>query len=119
LQALPPEDALKEDNVRLFPLAKVLTMLVILGFALLSAPTPVPAEEAAAWRQEYDSLCSRTLETESMSEQELAQLVDRCDKLKPRIERLEETERKVFLRRLQLCCDLYKYMLDVKRRPPQ
>jgi hypothetical protein len=118
LQALPPEDALKEDDVRLLSLAQLLTMLIILGSSPFAAPASA-AEDAGAWRLEYDSLCSRTQETESMEEQELAQLVDRCDKLKPRIERLEETERKVFLRRLQLCCDLYRYMLDVKRRPPQ
>jgi hypothetical protein len=113
LQALPPQDALKEVDVRLLQLARALSVLVILCSALSAAP----AEDAAAWRQEYDSLCGRTLETEGMTEQELVQLLGRCDKLKPRIENLEATERKVFLRRLQLCCDLYRYMLDVKRTP--
>jgi len=50
-----------------------------------------------------------------MSKEELAQLVSRCDKLRPQIEKLEESERKVFLRRLQMCSDLYKYVLDWKR----
>jgi hypothetical protein len=95
--------------------AGTLIMHIVAGCVLLAAPVVTAAGEPAAWRQEFDAVCGRTLDAEGMTEQELASLVDRCDLLRPSIEHLEETERKVFLRRLQLCCDLYRFMLDFRR----
>jgi hypothetical protein len=42
------------------------------------------------------------------------ELVARCDYLKPRIEAEEESTRKVYLRRLQMCRELYGYILVSK-----
>jgi hypothetical protein len=50
----------------------------------------------------------------SLTAEELKGLVARCEKLGPVIDKLEASERKVFQRRLQLCCDLYRYMLESK-----
>jgi hypothetical protein len=45
---------------------------------------------------------------------ELRHLIARCDALKPRIEKLDEPQRKVTLKRLQMCRDLYAYVLEAK-----
>ena len=74
------------------------------------------AEEA--WRTEFDDVCSRTSDAMNFTAAELQQLVARCDKLKPQIEALEPSARKVFLKRLQMCCDLYKYVLESKKAEP-
>ena len=92
--------------------------LVVLGaLALLTMAghSAYSAEGGDGWRKEFDDICARTMEAQSLSTEELGKLVDRCDKLRPRIEKLDDPERKVFLRRLQLCCDLYRYVLDSKR----
>jgi hypothetical protein len=47
---------------------------------------------------------------------ELKGLIVRCDKLKPQIEMEEESTRKVYLRRLQMCRDLYRFVLENKER---
>jgi hypothetical protein len=73
------------------------------------------AAETPEWRKEYDDVCGRTAESEQMSEDELVTLIDRCAKLRPYVEKLEATERKIMLRRLQLCCDLYRFVLESKR----
>ena len=112
---MPSEDALKEDDVRFSRPMMTLVLLAAQLFVLFAAPAVSLADEPPAWRQEYDAVCGKTLEAEGMTEQELAQLLERCDKLRPQIESLGETERKVFLRRLQLCCELYRFVLDVKR----
>jgi len=50
----------------------------------------------------------------SFTPDELKSLVGRCDALKPRIEKLEETQRKVYLKRLQMCRDLLAFVLESK-----
>ena len=51
-----------------------------------------------------------------MPPEELRSLVERCDRLKPQIEALDPSARKVYLRRLQLCRDLYLYVLGAKEK---
>jgi len=46
----------------------------------------------------------------------LKNLIARCVKLEVQIEAQEESTRKVYLRRLQMCNDLYKYVLENKER---
>lgn len=71
------------------------------------------AQEAPEdWRREFDEVCSKTQDAMVIPSDELERLVARCDKLKPRMERLDESQRKVFLKRLQLCRDLYSFVLE-------
>jgi hypothetical protein len=75
-------------------------------------PSLVQAQEG--WKAEYDSVCSKTDVAMTLPKEELSALIDRCDKLRPKIESEEESTRKVYLRRLQLCRELYKYVLETK-----
>ncbi len=68
------------------------------------------------WRTEFDELCGKTQEADNLAPAELKQLVDRCDKLKERMETLDETQRKVYLKRLQMCRDLYVFMIEAKEK---
>jgi hypothetical protein len=74
------------------------------------------AGQAAAqpqdWRAEFDDLCSKTQDAMALKRDELRNLVERCDKLKQRIDGLEESQRKVFAKRLRACRDLYQFVLD-------
>jgi hypothetical protein len=47
-------------------------------------------------------------------QEQLAALIQRCDELLPRIEKLDETRKKVFSGRLRMCRGLYAYVLDSK-----
>ena len=92
--------------------------LVVLGaLALLTMAghSAYSAEGGDGWRKEFDDICGKTMAAQSLGTEELGRLVDRCDKLKPQIENLGESERKVYLRRLKMCRDLYRYVLDSKR----
>lgn len=73
-------------------------------------PPAAQAAPAEAWRAEFEAVCGKTGEATSLSIEELTKLIERCEKLKPAVDKLEETERKVYQRRLQLCCDLFKYV---------
>lgn len=68
------------------------------------------------WKHEFEDLCSKTQDAMMFSPDELKSLVMRCDKLKPLIEKLDETQRKVYLRRLQLCRDLFSFVLESKEK---
>jgi hypothetical protein len=68
----------------------------------------------AAWTTEFADVCSRTQDAMSLSDAELQSLVARCDRLKPAMEKLEEPLRKVQLRRLQVCRELYQFVLDAR-----
>ena len=66
------------------------------------------------WKREFDNICSKTQDALEFSVGELRDLIARCDALKPRIEKLDEPQRKVTLKRLQTCRDFYVYLLEAK-----
>jgi hypothetical protein len=78
----------------------------------LFGPAVSLAEEG--WKAEYESVCSDTDFAMTLSEEELKGRIARCDRLKPKIEAEEESTRKVYLRRLQMCREFYKYLLETK-----
>lgn len=107
--------------------AVLLLLLVLFGStvffrgadSLLVGPGFAGEAVAAAegdWRQEFEEVCSMTQDAMALSIDELDSLVKRCDKLKGQIEKLDESTRKVYLRRLRLCRDLYLFALDSKRQ---
>jgi hypothetical protein len=68
------------------------------------------------WRKEFDEICSKTEDSMAFSVQELKSLVDRCDALKSHVEKLDEPQRKVTLKRLQMCRGLYAFVLEMKEK---
>jgi hypothetical protein len=52
----------------------------------------------------------------SLSKEELKQLIERCDRLRQTVENQEETEKKVYLKRLRLCRELFAYVLESKEK---
>jgi hypothetical protein len=66
------------------------------------------------WKKEFEDICSKTQDSMSFTPDELKSLVGRCDALKLRIEKLDETQKKVYLKRLQMCRDLLAFVLESK-----
>jgi hypothetical protein len=64
------------------------------------------------WKKEFEEICAKTQDAMALPMDELEGLVSRCDKLKPRIEKLDESQRKVYSRRLQVCRDLYQFVIE-------
>lgn len=84
--------------------------------ALLALAVVLPARAGPDWKAEFEDICSKTQDAMALGADELRSLVARCDKLKPKVEALGETERKVYLRRLQSCRDLYAFVLESMER---
>lgn len=72
------------------------------------------APTAPAWRTEFDEVCAKTQDAMALSADELRALVARADRLRPEVERLDPSQRKVFLRRLEACRNLYQFVLDAR-----
>jgi hypothetical protein len=70
--------------------------------------------KAEPWQQEFDQVCGKTQDAMSMTVDELKSLVGRCDALEPKVEKLDDTRRKVYQRRLKQCRGLYAYVLESK-----
>ncbi len=68
------------------------------------------------WKAEFEDVCSKTEDPMALSTEEIRSLIDRCDKLKPRIEKLEESAAKVYLKRLKMCRDLFAFVLESKTK---
>lgn len=68
------------------------------------------------WQKEFEEVCSKTQDAMIFSPDQLKILVQRCDSLKPNIEKLDETQKKVWTKRLQLCRDLFNYVLESKEK---
>jgi hypothetical protein len=83
-------------------------------FAVAVLSTASRAE--GGWRAEFDAVCAKTQDAMALPVEELETLVARCDALAPEIEKLDETQRKVFSRRLKACRELYRFVLETRRK---
>ncbi len=93
-------------------------LAVLGGVGVIGSPgsliaQSVPAQEA--WQKEFDDICSKTQEAMTFTGKELASLISRCDALRPQLEKLDETRKKIYLGRLRMCRGLYADVLDSKQ----
>ena len=68
-----------------------------------------------AWRDDFDATCAKTGDAMSLSLPELNGLLERCAALQKIIETQDESVRKVYLKRLALCRNLYAYVVEYKK----
>jgi C4-dicarboxylate-specific signal transduction histidine kinase len=83
----------------------------LLLLAALALPT-----RAQGWKEEFEDVCKSTQDAMSLSTDQLRALIERCDKLKPALEALEDSTRKVYTRRLKACRDLYAFVLETREQ---
>lgn len=69
------------------------------------------------WKKEFETVCCQTDNAMSLSDQQLKEYIERCDRIKPAIEALEPSPRKVYLKRWKLCRELFQYVLDSRSVP--
>jgi hypothetical protein len=74
------------------------------------------AKAPEAWQKEFDEICGKTQDAMIFSAAEVKLLVQRCDALEPQIEKLDDTRKKVYLKRLKQCRGLFAYVLESKNK---
>jgi len=96
---------------------RMLVCLAVVSFLILGAGYPFPLGPAAAyaeddWKAEFDDVCGQTADATALPKDEVKGLVKRCDRLKRRIEKLDESTAKVYLKRLTMCRDRFVSVLE-------
>lgn len=90
-----------------------LKLLILAGFlSLFITLQAVYGEDV--WRTDFDAACAQSNDAMALSIPELKKLIEQCDRLQKIIETQEETVRKVYLKRLQMCRNLYVFVLENK-----
>jgi hypothetical protein len=79
----------------------------------MSFPGTVCAED---WRTEFDEICSKVQEGNSLDEEELRALIRRADVLMERIRNLDIEPKNVYLFRLKKCRAFFQYIIEPKER---
>ncbi|MBP1732236.1 MAG: hypothetical protein H6Q55_2665 [Deltaproteobacteria bacterium] len=109
-------------NIRLH----ISVLVTALTAALFLMESPLPSHDTVSaravayaqdsWQKEFDDICSKTQDAMLFNVEELRNLIARCDALKPRIEKLEASERKVATKKLSVCRDLYEFVREAKEK---
>ncbi len=93
---------------------KKTTLVSALALMILFAWHYALAQES--WRAEFDEVCGKTDQSMTMKLEELKEMVARCDKLKTQIEASDSPQKKVLLKRLEMCRNLYSYMVEAREK---
>jgi hypothetical protein len=95
-------------------IAVVCSLMLGAGFICQSPLSVAYAQDD--WKAEFADICSKTDDPMVLSSTEVAGLIERCEKLRPRIEKLDESTAKVYLKRLKMCKDLFVFVLEAKSK---
>lgn len=94
-------------NIRLFFATSAFCLLIVPQAGLCGSDD---------WKKEFEDICNKTENSMSLPDEELKSLVARCDKLRVVIDTQDESTKKVFRKRLQLCRDLYDFVLKTREQ---
>ena len=99
-------------------MATIVALFLLLGLAVgYDGTSSVMAAQAVdgEWRAEFDQVSQPASEAMDLTIPQLEELLSRCATLKSRLTGLDDSGRKFYGKRLQMTCDLYRFMLDSKR----
>jgi hypothetical protein len=97
---------------------RILKLLILAGCVSLFINLQTACADDA-WRTDFDATCAQSNDAMALSKNELKKLIEQCDRLQKILETQDETVRKVYLKRLQLCKNLYVFVLEVKMQEQQ
>ena len=94
---------------------KRLAGIAVAGLLTLGLFTAAPA--ADTWKEQFEEVCGQVMGAESMSEKDLAAMVEKADKTLPLIQSSDDPAKKVYLMRLKRCRAVYEFILEAKKEP--
>ena len=80
--------------------------------SLLALPSAAGAQDQ--WKEEFKLICSYTVVSNTLSDEELETLIKDSDVLIEKLEALEVPEAKVYIFRLKKCRNMYRFIIDVR-----
>lgn len=91
-----------------------LWLLAAFAAAGTGAVAPESAFAGDDWQKDFEDTCSKTQDAMTLSVDELKASIEKCDRIKAEVEKLEGAQKKVYLKRVQMCRDLFKFALESK-----
>jgi hypothetical protein len=91
-------------------------LFTVLPPALADGLSSSATAGAQPWEKEFHAVCSRTDDAMILNIEELRNFIARCDAMKGQIEKLPEPRRKIFLKRLQMCRDLFVFTIETRNK---
>lgn len=88
----------------------VVVCSLLIGAGLFHQPPFSVVYAHDDWKTEFDDICSKTDVVTTLTPAEIKGLIERCDALKPRLEKIDEAAAKIYLKRLRRCHDLFVFM---------
>jgi len=88
--------------------------LVCALFCLILGFTGDGFAEQDNWRQEFDRICSFTVDAENLSVDELTKLIEDSDKLKVIIESKDDYDVKLYLIKIKKCRSFFVFMREIR-----
>jgi hypothetical protein len=95
-------------------------IFVVLCAIVLASVTPAPgtADSEKDWKVELEEVCAKTDISMTLSREELQVLISRCEELEKKIGAEDKVVRKIYLRRVARCRNLFAYVLESKAEEP-
>jgi hypothetical protein len=95
-------------------------IFVVLCAIVLASMTPAPGTAASEedWKVELAEVCAKTDISMTLSREELQVLISRCEELEKKIGAEDKVVRKIYLRRVERCRNLFAYVLESKTEEP-
>lgn len=93
--------------------------MALIFTCLIAASAVAPAWSEESWRASFDDICSKVDSSGSLSEKELAALIERVDKLVPEIQASSDPSKKIYLQRIKRCRSLFEFMIESKKSSAQ
>ncbi|RMG70497.1 MAG: hypothetical protein D6710_07205 [Nitrospirae bacterium] len=66
------------------------------------------------WKDEFDDICGKVQISETLSTEELKQLIKRAEKLLEELKKLNSPEKKVYIFRLKKCKSFFEYIIELR-----
>ena len=96
-------------SIRTISLFTLISLLTVIALSL----SPVNAAEN--WKETFDEVCGKVQGADSLSDKEIAVLIEKADKIAPEIQKSDEPGKKVYLQRLKKCRAVYEFMLEARK----
>lgn len=103
-------------KAKIFAILFFTALVALYGVCAIGGPVPGSGAAQEDWKKEFEDVCAKTQDAMIFSQEELTVLVQRCDALEPKIEKLDDTQKRVYLRRLRQCRGLFVYVLDSNKK---
>lgn len=95
---------------------KLFAILFMTGLLMIGLAVAALAANAT-WKEAFEEVCGQVMGAESMSDKDLATMVEKADKLMPVIQASDDPGKKVYLMRLKKCRAVYEFILEARKSP--